>query len=45
MTQVNSDVGCQFTEIFIKRPENVSLLLTFLEVINIENSSIEKEYY
>ncbi|GFS04073.1 general vesicular transport factor p115-like [Elysia marginata] len=30
-TPVNTDLGCQFTEIYIKRPENVSLLLSFLE--------------
>ncbi|RUS74436.1 hypothetical protein EGW08_017801 [Elysia chlorotica] len=30
-TPMNSSLGCEFTEIFIKRSENVTLLLTFLE--------------
>ncbi|BFZ17934.1 hypothetical protein BsWGS_20973 [Bradybaena similaris] len=29
--QVSSDLGAQFTEIFIKRQENVSLLMSFLD--------------
>ncbi|GFN80977.1 general vesicular transport factor p115 [Plakobranchus ocellatus] len=31
VSPANSDLGCQFTEIYIKHPENVSLLLSFLE--------------
>lgn len=33
MTQASVDLGEQFTEIFIKSRENVSLLISLLEVL------------
>lgn len=42
-TPSSHDLGAQFTEIFIKKSDNVGLILSLMEVINLHNNLLPTE--